>query len=178
MRRFLCQGFGPMRFGRQVAVLAVVALSAAVFISAADAAKPTKIDLPPATFTSTLTGVCAFPVAVSFTESGTETDFVDQSGALTMVHVHLVEQDVFNANGKTLTGLPYTFNIDVLFDSSGNVTHVYASGETSRVPLPGGTVFHTAGRADFVLHPGVDFLIQPDTGAQGDIAGFCAALSP
>jgi hypothetical protein len=27
-------------------------------------------------------------------------------------------------------------------------------------------------------HPGVDFLIQPDSGAQGDVAGFCAALSP
>jgi hypothetical protein len=49
---------------------------------------------------------------------------------------------------------------------------------TSRVPLPGGTVFLTAGRADFALHPGVDFLIQPDRGAQGDVAGFCAALSP
>lgn len=180
MRQFLCQGLGalPMRLGRQVAVLAVVAFSAAVFVSAAAAAQPTKIDLPAATFTSTITGVCAFPVSVSFTSSGTETDFVDQSGALTRVHVHLVEQDVFSANGKTLTGLPYTFNIDVRFDSSGNVTHVYASGVTSRVPLPDGTVFHTAGRADFVLHPGVDFLIQPDRGAQDNVAGFCAALSP
>ena len=178
MGQFLCQGLGPMRVGRQVAVLAVVALSAAVFVSAAAGAAPTKFDLPTDTFTSTFTGVCAFPVSVSFTQSGTETDFVDQSGTLTMVHLHVVEQDVFSANGKTLTGLPYTFNVDVLFDSSGNVTHVYASGVVSRVPLPGGTVFFTAGRADFVLHPGVDFLIQPDRGAQGDVAGFCAALSP
>jgi len=177
MRQFLCQGFGPIRLGHQVAVLAVVTLSAAVFVSAAAAAQPTKIDFPPATSTSTITGVCAFPVSVSFTASGTETDFVDQSGALTRIHVHIVEQDVFSANGKTLTGLPFTFNIDVLFDSSGNLTHVYASGEVSRVPLPGGSVFHTAGRADFVLHPGVDFLLQPDRGAQGDVAGFCAALS-
>ena len=177
MRQFLCQGFGPIRLGHQVAVLAVVALSAAVFVSAAAAAQPTKIDFPPATSTSTITGVCAFPVSVSFTASGTETDFVDQSGALTRIHVHIVEQDVFSANGKTLTGLPFTFNIDALFDSSGNLTHVYASGEVSRVPLPGGSVFHTAGRADFVLHPGVDFLLQPDRGAQGDVACFCAALS-
>ena len=178
MRRFLCQRFSLMRLGRQVAVLVVVALSAGVFVSVAAAAEPTKIDLPPTTFTSTLTGVCAFQVSVSFTSGGTEIDFVDQGGALTMIRQHLVEQDVFSANGKTLTGLPYTFNLDVLFDSSGHVTHVYASGETSRVPLPGGTVFHTAGRGDFVLHPGADFLIQPDNGAQGDIAGFCAALSP
>jgi hypothetical protein len=178
MRQFLCQGFGPMRLGRQVAVLAMVALSAAVFVSAAAGAEPTKFDLPPDTFTSTVTGVCAFPVSVSYTVSGTETDFVDQSGALTMIHLHVVEQDVFSANGKTLTGLPYTFNIDVLFDSSGNLTHVYASGVVSRVPLPDGTVFFTAGRNDFVLHPGVDVLIQPDRGAQGDVAGFCAALSP
>jgi hypothetical protein len=177
MRQFLCQRFGPMRLGRQAAVLAVVALSAAVFVSAAAGAEPTKFDFA-ATSTSTLTGLCAFPVSVSFTGSGTETDFVDQSGALTMIHIHLVEQDVFSANGKTLTGLPYTFNIDLLFDSSGNLTHVYSSGVVSRVPLPNGTVFFTAGRSDFVLHPGVDFLIQPDRGAQGDIAGFCAALSP
>ena len=166
-----------MRLGRQVAVLAVVALSAAVFVSAAAGAEPTKFDLPTATFTSTLTGVCAFPVSVSITQSGTETDFVDQSGAFTMIHIHTVEQDVFSANDKTLTGLLYTFNVDVLFDSSGNVTHVYASGVVSRVPLPDGTVFFTAGRLDFVLHPDVDFLIQPDRGAQGDVAGFCAALA-
>ena len=151
--------------------------SATVFVSAAAGAEPTKFDFA-ATSTSTLTGVCAFAVSVSFTGSGTETDFVDQSGALTMIHIHLVEQDVFSANGKTLTGLPYTFNIDLLFDSSGNLTHVYSSGVVSRVPLPNGTVFFTAGRSDFVFHPGVDFLIQPDRGAQGDIAGFCAALSP
>lgn len=177
MGQVLYQRFGLMRLGRHVAVIVVVAVSAAVFVSAAAAAKPTTIDLPPATFTSTLTGVCTFPVSVSFTQSGQETDFVDGSGALTMIHQHLVEQDVFSANNKTLTGLPYTFGVDVLFDSSGNVTHIYASGEVSRVLLPGGTVFHTAGRIDFVLHPGVAFLIQPDSGAQGDIAGFCAALS-
>jgi len=30
---------------------------------------------------------------------------------------------------------------------------------------------------DFVLHPGVTFLLSPDVGQSGDIAAFCAALS-
>jgi hypothetical protein len=73
----------------------------------------------------------------------------------------------------------YTFNLQVLFDpESGETTHVFASGIASRVPLPGGDFFLTAGRADFAAHPGADFLVQPDVGAQGNIAGFCAALSP
>ena len=32
---------------------------------------------------------------------------------------------MFVIGDKTLTGLPYTFGVDVLFDSSGNVTHIY-----------------------------------------------------
>jgi hypothetical protein len=111
--------------------------------------------------------------------TGTEIDFFDQDGNLTMAQVHQVEQDVFTANGKTLVGLPYTFNLRALFDpETGDVTHVFASGIASRVPLPGGNFFLTAGRVDFAAHPGADFLLQPDVGAQGNIAGFCAALAP
>jgi len=126
-----------------------------------------------------LTDVCAFPVHVSLTGTGSQTVFTDRNGNTTRVQQHITEQDVFTANGKTLVGLPYTFNLHVLFDpESGEVTHVYATGVVSRVPLPGGDLFLTAGRADFVAHPGVAFLLQPDVGAQGNIAGFCAALAP
>jgi len=47
----------------------------------------------------------------------------------------------------------------------------------SRVPLPDGSVFFSAGRADFTVHPGVTFLISPDMGNPGNIAAFCAALA-
>jgi hypothetical protein len=48
----------------------------------------------------------------------------------------------------------------------------------SRVQLPGGDVFLTAGRLDFAADPDAQFILQPDVGAQGNIAGFCAALAP
>jgi hypothetical protein len=128
--------------------------------------------------TATLTGICAVPVRVDLTATGSETVFTDRNGTVTRVEQHLVEQDVFTANGNTLVGLPYRFNLRILFDlESGEVTHVYATGVVSRVPLPNGDVFLTAGRADFVAHPGVSFLLQPDVGAQGNVAGFCAALA-
>ena len=128
--------------------------------------------------TAVLTDVCSFPVTVVFSGSGTETDLFDENGNLTRVLIHQVEQDVFTANGETLVGLPYTFNLQVLFDpESGEITNAFASGVASRVPLPGGDFFLTAGRADFIAHD-ADFLLQPDFGAQGNIAGFCAALSP
>jgi hypothetical protein len=165
MRRFL------------ITVVAAV-LAAAAFAPTAAAVEPIREDF---SFSDTivLADVCSFPVTAEFTVTGTQTSFFDQSGNLTRIEIHQVEQDVFSANGRTLVGLPYTFNIQVLFDpDTGDVTHAYSSGLVSRVPLPGGDFFLTAGRIDFAAHPETAFLIQPDVGAQGNLAGFCAALSP
>jgi hypothetical protein len=163
---------------RFLLTVAVAVLVAAALAQSATAVPPIKQDF---TFTDTavLTDVCSFPVTVEFTQTGMEIDFFDDNGDLTRAQIHTVEQDVFTANGKTLVGLPYTFNLQVLFDpESGDVTHIFASGLVSRVPLPGGDLFLTAGRLDFIAHPGTTFLVQPDVGAQGNLAGFCAALSP
>jgi hypothetical protein len=127
--------------------------------------------------TAELTDICSFPVTVDFTANVTETEFVDTSGNLTRVDLHLVEQDTFSANGKTLVGLPYTANVELLFDSSGNITHIYGEGVVERILLPNGSLFVTAGRTDFINHP-EGFVPVPDVGAPGDVAGFCAALSP
>jgi hypothetical protein len=164
---------------RFVFIAAAAVLGAAAFAQAAAADAPIKEDFSFSDATAVLTDVCSFPVTVVYSGTGTETDFFDRDGNLTRIQIHQVEQDVFTANGKTLVGVPYTFNLQVLFDAeTGEVTHVFASGIVSRVPLPGGDFFLTAGRADFAAHPGADFLLQPDVGAQGNIAGFCAALSP
>jgi hypothetical protein len=129
--------------------------------------------------TVVLTGVCAFPVTITFTQSGSQTVFTDQNGNTTRAEIHTVEQDVFTANGKILVRLPYTTNAHELFDpQTGEVTQFYASGVISRVQLPGGDVFLTAGRLDVTAHPGAPFFLQPDVGAQGNVAGFCAALAP
>jgi hypothetical protein len=150
---------------------------AGVLASSAFAGPPTKESFSGLTFTATMTGICSFDVAVSSTVSGFEIDYTDESGALTRAYVHETEQDTFSANGKSITGEPFTFNLDVLFDSTGAVTHVYASGVVEQLVLPSGTLFLSAGRADFTQHPGVNFLLSPDVGNPGDVAAFCAALS-
>lgn len=161
--------------GFSLVVLALL-LGLAVFASAAAADQPVTSHYP-AAGTAALTNVCAFPVTVDFTATVTETDFTDTSGKLTRVLFHGVEQDTFSANGETLVGLPYTFNVDVLFDASGNITHIYSEGVAERILLPNGSLFLTAGRSDGISNS-AGFTLTPDVGTPGDVGAFCAALSP
>ena len=165
-----------MRRLRLLLLLSLLALgTTAVLAQPAAAVEPTREPIDQ-TITSVVTDICSFPVTITATLVGTETTFFDQSGAVTRIRDHVVEQDVFSANGETLTGLPFTFNIQVLFEN-GEVTHVYASGLVEKVPLPDGTVFLSAGRLDFAAHPGAEFRIVPDVGRSGNVAAFCAALA-
>jgi hypothetical protein len=166
-----------MRRFRLLILLSLLALTGtAILAQPAAAIEPTRAPID-GTITSTIDDICSFPVTITATFAGTETTFYDQGGEVTRIKDHIVEQDVFSANGESLTGLPFTFNLQVLFED-GEVTHVYASGVVERVPLPDGTVFHSAGRLDFAAHPGSDFRIVPDVGRSGDVAAFCAALAP
>ena len=115
---------------------------------------------------------------MAFTFNGTERDFTDQNGNLTRIGFNFVEQDTFSANGHQLVGDPYRNLQQVLFDSNGNVTHDYATGVIERIQLPDGSLFLSAGRLDFVGHPGEAIVITPDQGLSGDIEAFCAALAP
>jgi hypothetical protein len=165
-----------MRRFRLLVLLSLLALSATgVLAHPAAAVEPTRVPIDQ-TDIYVVEDICSFPVTITATVVGTETTFYDQSGEVTRIQVHIVEQDVFTADGESLTGLPFTFNIQVLFED-GEVTHVYASGLVERVPLPDGTVFLSAGRLDFEAHPGSDFRIVPDVGRSGDVAAFCAALA-
>jgi hypothetical protein len=165
-----------MRRFRLLVLLSLLALSVTgVLAHPAAAVEPTRVPIDD-TITSEVTDICDFPVTITATLVGTETTFYDQSGEVTRQQIHVVEQDVFTANGQTLTGLPYTFNLQILFED-GEVTHIYASGVVARVPLPDGTVFLSAGRLDFVAHPEAEFRIVPDVGRSGDVAAFCAALA-
>ena len=163
---------------RRLTAVILVTVGAVIFALSALADRPTRTEFTGATFSSVLPDVCAFPVNVDSALSGFEIDYRDQSGALTRIFVHQVEQDTFTANGQTLVGTPYTVNTEVLFDSNGNVTHVFGSGQFETIPLPDGSLFISAGRADFTQHPGATFLLSPDMGNPGNLAGFCAALSP
>ena len=127
--------------------------------------------------TNVWTGGCSFPVTYDFTTSGTGTLFFDKNGAPSRVHVHLTEQDTFYANGKTVVGTPYTFNIEVVLDGSFNETQDIANGIAGKAPLPGGGMFIAAGRIDF-LAQGESFSFSPDQGILQNLDGLCAALAP
>jgi hypothetical protein len=127
--------------------------------------------------TAVLTDACSFPITVDFTVSETDRFFFDQSGTLIRESALANEQDTFSANGKSLTGLPYTVTLVALFDSSGNITQLHADGVIERVPLPDGSVFQSAGRVDFAAHGFPDFTITSDWGSATNLTGFCAALS-
>ena len=162
---------------RRPTAVFLVAVGAVIFALSALADRPTRIPFA-ATFSNVLTDVCAFPVNVNGTFSGFEIDYRDQSGALTRSFIHQVEQDTFTANGQTLVGDPFTAEFQLLFDSGGSVIHAYATGLFETIHLPDGSLFVSAGRADFTQHPGVGILLSPDMGNPGNLAGFCAALSP
>jgi hypothetical protein len=153
-------------------------LVAAVFVSTAAARPPERSEFSDVAFSSVLTGVCPFDVNVDSVVSGFEIDYFDAAGNIVRAHIHQVEQDTFTANGKTLTGLPFTFNLDFRIDSEGNATSIVATGLVEKIPLPDGSLFVSAGWLDFADHPGVTFLLSPDKGNPGNVAGFCAALSP
>ena len=130
---------------RRVSVGLAAVLGAVVFVSTAAADKPAKTDFSNEAFSSVLSGVCAFDVNVDSVTSGTEIDYFDKAGNLIKAQVHQVEQDTFTANGKTLTGIPFTFNLDVRFDANGDVVSAVATGLTEKIPLPDGSLFVSAG---------------------------------
>jgi len=161
---------------RKFAILAILLIFAVIpfaFAPSAAATQPVRTSFSFTADPITVEDICSFPVTVISTLNGTETDFFDSSGAVTMVLIHSTEQDTFTANGKSLTGFPYTFEIQILFDESGNVTHVFASGVVEMLTLPDGTLFISAGRVDFAAHPGSIFVISPDVGVSGDVDAFC-----
>lgn len=129
------------------------------------------------TVTSTATDICTFPVTISSTITGTETDLLDAAGNVIHIEAAVTETDTFIANGKALTGLPYHYSFHGTFDENGNVTRLVVSGLATVVPLPDGSVFRSAGRVDFIANPRM-FAVTPDVGHAGNVAALCAALAP
>ena len=98
------------------------------------------------------------------------------SGGAERDFLHVVEQDMFTANGKTLVSEPYTYNLEIFY-RDGEVAQS-SSGLCVRVPLPDGTMFTSAGRIDWALHPYEPYLLLADVGGCSNLEGFIAALSP
>jgi hypothetical protein len=157
-------------------VLVVAAIAAAIFAPMAAADKPS-ISQKTTSAASVLTGACSFPITVDSSMTETDRFFVDESGALTRASANVVEQDTFSANGTSLAGLPYSFNLFAYFDSSGAITRLYADGVIERVPLPDGAVFQSAGQVNFGAQGFPSFAVIPNAGTAQNLAEFCAALS-
>ncbi len=121
--------------------------------------------------------LCGFPIHQDALVSGIELDHFDQNGALVRVYIHQSEQDTFTANGKTLVSLPYTYNLEILFDEEENITHVWGDGLVVKIPLPDGSLFVTAGRSDSWAR-NAPIILVPDKGSQGNLEAFCDALAP
>src|SRR4051794_37408330 len=144
------------------AMLAVpLALAVAPTATASAPARiPFTIDIAP----SAVNDICSFPVTVSAHIDGVETDF--------NLHAvfHQTEQDVFSANGHTLTGLPYTY------DQYFSATRSQTTGVVEKIPLDNGHLFLAAGRTDLNLPHG-DWILVATFGSSPDIGEFCAELS-
>jgi hypothetical protein len=161
---------------RRIALLiATLAVAAALVPASAGAGKPEKFSFE-GTFSLTLTTICPFPVDLTASFRGHEVDFFDKSGALVSANAHGTEQDTFSANGKTLVGEPFTFNVFWTFEGDDAVG-IVARGVAEKIRLPDGKLFLSAGVIDF-LAQGVDFSVMTDPGRTGDIDALCAALSP
>ena len=155
----------------------LVVLVAAVFAPMAAADGPVVVHKT-SSLTSVLTGACSFPITVDSTMTETDKFFSDDAGTLTRALAHVDEQDSFSANGKSLTGDPYTVNLKAFFDSSGMISEEYADGIIERVTLPDGSVFQSAGRVDFAAQGFPAFAVTSDFGSAQNLDGFCAALAP
>ncbi len=115
-------------------------------------------------------GLCDFPLDVVGDIHIHRTVFFDQDGNIVNTVWHGVQTDTFSANGKTLVGLPYHFNIFFPADEPFGT----ATGVLEKVPLPDGSLFISAGQVYF----DGDAVIAPDRGAFVNLDGFCAALAP
>src|ERR1041385_7795221 len=148
----------------------------AVCAPAAAAAPPVKTEI---TFSDTgvLEDVCAFPIAIAASGSGTEIDIYDDSGALTRIQVHVNEVTTYSANGHSLTTAPFTYNISLRFDETGLPTAASTTGIIARVPLPDGGLFISAGHVDLAARGFPMFVLIPDAGGTVNLDRFCAALS-
>lgn len=115
-------------------------------------------------------GLCDFPLDVVGQIHIEWTDFFDKDGNFVREVWHGVQTDVFSANGKTLAGLPFNFNIFFPADDPYGT----AVGILEKVPLPDGSLFIAAGQVYF----GNIAVFEPDHGAFVNQDAFCAALAP
>jgi hypothetical protein len=124
-----------------------------------------------------ITDVCSFAFNIDSHADILAIHYFDKNGNLTRIYNHVNEKDTFIANGKTLVGLPFTFDIEALYASDGTMTSLTALGVVEMVRLPDGRLFLSVGFVDYLAHPDEQFILTADRGLSGNVAALCAALS-
>jgi len=162
---------------RRFALAVCIALGLLVVPVTAAAQAPTILHYKQNPPELTVSGTCAFDLTIQATIQTTEIDYFDASGTLTRIYFHATEQDTFTGTGGSLTTLPYTYNLELRLDSSGELTGFVVSGVILKLRLPDGSLFLSAGRINVLAHPGISFAFVPDLGHSGNLAAFCAALA-
>ena len=161
-----------------LAALVALFATAALLAAAASASRPEKVS-GTVDLTVPLEGYCSFPISVDAHVEYVITNFSDSSGAVVRSQVHIHEQDVFRANGISLTGLPFSFTLDSYFAPDGTTTRAKSVGVAEKIPLPDGKLFIVAGYLDLLTTPpGTQFFISVTHGNPGDADALCAALTP
>ncbi len=120
----------------------------------------------------TVNSLCSFPVTIDAHVVGKQTTVATGQGAI--VRTHLVETDIFSANGNTATG-SYPFNIKVTVDENGNIVKASQTGIIVRIPLPTGGVFQVSGQADS-LAAQTDYISVPTHGVTKGLDELCTYL--
>ena len=151
-------------------------LCAVVFVSTAAARPPEKSEFSNVAFSNVLSGVCPFDVTVQSVINGFEIDYFDARGQHRQGpdspgrtrHVHRERED---ADRDPVHVQPRHSDTQ----AAANVTEAaVATGLVEKIVLPDGSLFVSAGWVDFEDHPGVGFLLSPDRGNPGNVAGFSA----
>jgi hypothetical protein len=123
--------------------------------------------------TTVVNDLCGFPVTIEYQSTGHVVTVDTKKG--TILRAHLNEKDVFSANGNSLTGV-YTFQVQITYDTDGNVVKSFQTGVIVKATLPNGETFMVAGRAD-ALTQSTDFVFIPTHGVTRNLDAFCAALA-
>ena len=153
----------------------VASLAFALFPVQASAATPTIQHYTILGGPSTISGVCAGDFTASSVIPVTETDYFDSNGNVVRISLHATETDTFVGPGGTLTSYPYQYEVELTFDSVGNLVGAFANGQTLKVRLPDGSLFESAGRVDFLAQT-APFVFGPLFGHTGNLTAFCSAL--
>jgi len=159
---------------RRIGVIAAGALFALLPVQAS-AAPPTIQHFTIFGGPSTISGVCADDFTASSVIPVTENDYFGSNGNVVRISIHATETDTFVGPGGSLTSYPYQYEVELTFDSAGNLVSAFANGQTLKVRLPDGSLFESAGRVDF-LRQNTPFLFGPLFGHTGNLAAFCSAL--